>query len=68
MLNLQVTRFFNNWSIYVGGENITNYKQKNPIIDASNPWSENFDATMVWGPMHGITVYLGVRWNLPRHH
>ena len=37
-LSAQVTRYFRRWSIYVGGENLTNFKQKNPIIDASNPW------------------------------
>ena len=65
-LSMQVTRYFRRWSIYVGGENLTNFKQKNPIIDASNPWGSNFDATMVWGPMHGAKAYVGVRFNLPR--
>ena len=62
----QVTRYFRNWSVYVGGENLTNFKQKNPIIDASDPWGSNFDATMVWGPMHGAKAYVGVRFNIPR--
>lgn len=61
MLNFQVTRFFRQFSIYLGGENLTNYKQKNPIIDASNPWGDKFDSTMIWGPMHGIMVYAGIR-------
>jgi len=62
-LNAQVTRFFRNWSIYAGGENITARHQKNPIIDGSNPWGPNFDATMVWGPMHGAIYYFGIRLN-----
>ena len=66
-LSAQVTRYFRRWSIYVGGENLTNFKQKNPIIDASNPWGENFDATMVWGPMHGAKAYIGLRFNLARN-
>ena len=65
-LSAQVTRYFRNWSVYVGGENLTNFKQKNPIIDASDPWGSNFDATMVWGPMHGAKAYVGVRFNIPR--
>lgn len=64
-LSLQVTRYFRNWSIYVGGENLTNFKQKNAIIGADNPWGDTFDASMVWGPMHGIKGYIGVRYNLP---
>lgn len=62
-LSAQVTRFFHHWSIYAGGENITNFKQKNPIIDATNPWGVNFDSTMVWGPLHGAVYYVGVRLN-----
>ena len=65
-LSVQVTRYFRRWSVYVGGENLTNFKQKNPIIDASDPWGSNFDATMVWGPMHGVKAYVGVRFNIPR--
>ncbi len=65
-LSAQVTRYFRHWSIYVGGENLTNFKQKNPIIDAANPWGENFDSTMIWGPIHGAKAYIGVRFNVPR--
>ena len=64
-LSAQVTRFFRHWSIYAGGENLTGYKQKNAIISASNPWSSDFDATMIYGPLHGSIFYIGVRinWN-----
>lgn len=65
-VSAQVTRFFRNWSIYIGGENLTNFKQKNPIVDAANPWGENFDSTMIWGPVHGVKGYIGIRVNLPR--
>lgn len=63
-LNAQITRFFKKWSIYIGGENITNFKQKTPIIDAANPWGSNFDSTMIWGPVEGAVYYLGFRINL----
>ena len=64
-LSAQVTRFFRHWSIYAGGENLTGYKQKNAVISASNPWSRDFDATMIYGPLHGSIFYMGVRinWN-----
>lgn len=65
-LSAQVTRYFRNWSVYVGGENLTNFKQKNPIVDAANPWGNRFDSTMIWGPVHGIKGYIGIRINLPR--
>lgn len=62
-LNLQATRFFRHFSIYLGGENLTNFKQRNPIIDASNPWSSTFDPTVVWGPVMGAMAYVGIRFN-----
>lgn len=66
-LSVQITRYFRRWSIYVGGENLTNFKQKNPIIDAANPWGENFDSTMIWGPVHGTKAYIGIRFNWARN-
>ena len=62
-LSAQVTRHFRHCSIYVGGENITNFKQKNPIVNASEPWGSNFDSTLIWGPIHGAVYYIGVRFN-----
>jgi len=62
-LSAQVTRFFRYWSIYAGGENITGFKQKNPIIGADDPWGSHFDSTMIWGPIHGPVYYIGVRLN-----
>ena len=62
-LSVQITRFFRFWSIYVGGENITNFKQKNPVIGADDPWGPNFDSTMIWGPVHGTIGYIGIRLN-----
>ena len=63
MLNFQATRWFRHFSIYAGAENITNYRQKNPIIGSANPWGEDFDSTMVWGPIDGIMFYAGIRFN-----
>jgi outer membrane receptor protein involved in Fe transport len=68
-INLQVMREFRHFSLYIGGENLTNYRQKNPVINAENPWSTTFDPTLVWGPVHGIMAYAGIRMNLalPKH-
>ena len=62
-LNLQVTREFRHFSLYVGGENLTNYRQPNPVVNAANPWSSTFDPTLIWGPVHGIMAYAGIRIN-----
>ncbi len=63
-LNAQATRNFRHWSIYIGGENLTNYRQKHPIIGAADPWGPGFDSTMVYAPVHGAMVYVGFRYNL----
>ncbi|MBD5225206.1 MAG: TonB-dependent receptor [Bacteroidales bacterium] len=65
-LNMQVTRWFRHFSIYAGGENLTNFKQKNPVVWSSDPWSSYFDPTTVWGPIHGAMAYIGVRFNFGR--
>ena len=65
IMNAQVTKKLGEyWELYVGGENLTNYKQDYPIISANNPTSEDFDASMVWGPLSGIKGYLGVRFQI----
>lgn len=66
IVNGQITKFFRNFSVYLGAENLFDFRQKNPIIDAANPRSSNFDATMVWGPVHGRKIYVGLRYNIPR--
>lgn len=64
--NAQVTRYFRQWSVYVGAENIFDFTQDHPIIDAGNPRGDNFDGTMIWGPVHGRKFYIGLRFNIPR--
>ncbi len=66
-LSAQITRWFRKWSIYVGGENLTAFKQKNPIVGADDPWGSRFDPTLVWGPVHGAMVYAGIRIELENY-
>lgn len=65
-LNAQITKYFRTWSVYLGSENLTSFVQENPIIDVQNPLSADFDASVVWGPMHGRKIYIGFRWSLER--
>ena len=65
-LQAQITRDFRNFSLYLGGENLTNYKIDNPIINSHHPWSAGFDATQVWGPITGAMAYIGVRFKLEK--
>ena len=66
VVNAQITKYFRTWSVYVGSENLLNFTQEHPIIDASNPRGDNFDGTMVWGPVHGRKIYAGIRFNIGR--
>ena len=63
-LSAQVTRWFRHFSVYVGGENLTGYRQQHTIVNAADPWSPAFEPTMVWGPVHGAVGYMGIRLNL----
>ena len=65
-LQAQVTREFRLFSVYVGGENLTNYTIDHPIKNASQPWSAHFDATQVWGPTDGAMFYIGMRFKLQK--
>ncbi len=65
-LQAQISREFRHFTVYVGGENLTAYKMSHPVIAADNPWSDQFDATQVWGPTHGAMAYAGLRFNFKR--
>lgn len=66
-LSAQVTRNFRHWAVYVGGENLTNYRQQRLVIGGENPWGTGFDATMVYAPLHGANVYVGFRYTWNRY-
>ena len=66
MVNAQITHVIKKWDLYIGGENLTNFKQKNAVIDAENPFGSKFDATRIWGPVMGINIYAGVRYSILR--
>lgn len=58
----QVTRKFKYFDVYLGGENLTNFTQKDPITEYWKPYHTHFDTSMVWGPIVGATVYAGFRY------
>ena len=64
MFYAQITRKFSAIDLYIGGENLLNYRQPHPIIEAQNPFSQAFNATVIWGPLMGIKVYAGLRLTL----
>jgi len=66
ILLAQVTYRWRDLDLYLGGENLTNFKQKHPIIDPGNPFGEYFDASMIWGPIMGRMFYMGLRYAINR--
>ena len=66
-MNAQVSKSLGKnkaFEIYIGGENLTNYFQKNVIIAADEPFGNYFDASMVWGPVSGRLMYGGFRYKI----
>ena len=66
-MNAQVTKTLGKnslFDVYVGAENLTNYFQKNAIIAATQPFSQYFDASMIWGPITGRMFYTGLRYRI----
>lgn len=60
----QVTHKMGRAEIYAGCENITDYRQKAPIVGADTPFDTGFNSVNVWGPLMGRKFYVGMRWNL----
>lgn len=65
-LMAQITKYFRYCSLYLGAENMTNFRQHAPIVDSFQPYNPDFDASMVCGPTTGWKVYLGFRYDLER--
>ena len=64
LINCQITHKINNFDLYVGGENLLEYKQENPILGFDDPQSDSFDASMIWAPVNGRRIYFGLRYRL----
>ena len=70
MLYAQVTRRFKGWDVYIGAENLTNFRQKDPVLGSKfgnthvNPRVSSFDASCIWGPLMGIKAHIGFRFTL----
>lgn len=65
LMNAQATKVFNEkFEIYVGGENLTNFRQNNPVLSAENPFGSNFDTSIVYAPIMGRMFYAGFRYKI----
>ncbi len=65
VMNAQITRNFKisnkPLEVYLGGENLTNYMQPNPILNSQNPFGEHFDTSRIYAPIMGAMGYAGLR-------
>jgi len=67
LMNAQVSKTIGKkhpLDIYIGGENLTNYYQKDPILASDQPFGPYFDASLVWGPLTGRMFYAGLRYKI----
>lgn len=70
--NLKITKEFTNvnsangfgFEGYLSIENIFNFRQGSPLVDASNPFGPHFDTIYTWGPIVGRTFSIGARLNI----
>jgi len=65
VMNAQITRTFSSTlEMYIGGENMGNYKQNNGIVQNENPFGAYFDSSMLYGPVFGQMYYAGLRFKI----
>jgi outer membrane receptor for ferrienterochelin and colicins len=65
VMNMQLTRTFSStFEVYVGGENIGNYKQDKAILGSDNPFGPTFDASILYAPVFGQMYYAGLRFKI----
>jgi outer membrane receptor for ferrienterochelin and colicins len=65
VMNAQVTKVFSTkFEVYFGGENLSNFRQPNPILGLDDPFGENFDTSIVYAPIMGRMFYLGFRYKV----
>jgi len=64
-MNLQATHtFINGVDLYLGIENLFDFRQTDPILDSRNPQGSFFDASLIWGPLSGRMAYAGLRFRI----
>ena len=65
LINAQATKVFSKkFEVYIGGENLTDYTQSNPVLEANNPFGANFDTSIIYAPIMGRMFYAGFRFKI----
>jgi outer membrane receptor for ferrienterochelin and colicin len=66
-MNAQVSKIIGKkhpFELYAGGENIGNFFQQEAILAPGQPFSNYFDASLIWGPVSGRLIYTGFRYKI----
>lgn len=66
VFNMQVTRNWRDFELYLGAENLLDFRQQHYIVGSSDPNTGFFDASYIWGPVEGRRVYVGFRYKIDR--
>lgn len=65
LMNAQISKVWKNkFEVYAGVENLLNFKQSNPILASDQPFGPYFDSTLIWGPIFGRNIYMGIRYRI----
>lgn len=62
IMHVQITKVFRKFELYAGSENLLDYKQHQPVINPDSPFSNDFDASRIWGPIDGRRIFVGFRY------
>jgi outer membrane receptor for ferrienterochelin and colicin len=64
VINIQFTWTAGRWEFYTGVENLTDFRQLQPILSWQQPFGPWFDTSSVWGPTRGREGYAGIRYKI----
>lgn len=65
LINIQLTYLPKpNLELYIGAENLNDFRQDNPIQSFDQPFSSFFDSSLVYAPVYGQMMYIGMRYSL----
>lgn len=65
LVNAQFTYNLKRFEVYLGCENLFDFRQERPIVGWQDPFGQFFDTSSVWGPTRGRELYLGLRFRIP---
>ena len=66
VLNVQISKSFDTFEVYLGAENLFDTRQPNPILNARHPFERYFEPTFAWGPVKGREWFGGLRLRIHR--